>query len=107
MVHAPSCTRDINDQRRMLHTFFAGFPSALPLAFFTAPLALSLAVGVPFFLDAAAGFATRPPAVAFARGLEVLALGLEAAPEPKAGFFDVVLVLALVVLVVVLAGAGT
>ena len=56
----------------------------------------------------AAGLATRPPVVAFARGLEVLALGLEAAPEPEAGFFVVVLVLVLVlvVLVLVLAGVG-
>lgn len=80
-------------------TFFPGLPSMVPVAFLMAPLTLSLVVG--FFL------VTRPPE-AFARGLEVFALGL-ATPEPDPGFFelDLVLVLVFVVRVVVVDGAGT
>lgn len=80
-------------------TFLPGLRSTVPTAFLIAPLALSLRVG--FLL------VTRPP-VAFARGLEVFALGL-VTPEPDPGFLELVLVLVLVfvVLVVVVAGAGT
>ena len=92
-------------------TFFPGFPSTVPFAFLTAPLTLSVALGLRFcFVPAAAAgfFVTRPVVVAFARGLEVFALGFATPPEPEAGFFavDLVLVLVLVVLVVVLVGGG-
>jgi uncharacterized membrane protein YphA (DoxX/SURF4 family) len=67
------------EMKARVRTFLAGLPSAAPSSFSTAPLILPsiLAFTVLSFLTGAflvvLGFATRPVAVFFERGLDVLA----------------------------------
>lgn len=85
------------NESRGKHTFFSGFPSAAPAAFFAFPSTLAFALLASFFtvfglvsvffvvvlafalvlvFGAAVFFSTRPLATAFVRGFEVLALDL-------------------------------